>query len=701
MKRFIFILSTLLLSVASYAQNGALSNDFFYFDNPDGTIVSYPEYIDDRLENRAMSISSTKYKREFNGTYDGPYKDVFDLMLGQHTRTYVFVFSGGQKAAKPAMTVTMTYAAALQGLFAGLWDQMNEKLSKGGSSIVVMGNYKDGLSISKPEECTFMGCEAIHWISKVDMSKSPFMVAVGAPIQFIFEQYCYYEPKLDKTVGVIFQYTEADLNAPVSTDIKAYATLMDILRSTLGWGPGKNTNANIELFKRRDMIDFFKQHFHLKSAAETKDKECDDPPELYYPKNSKVVQLIQCGDTIEITEQVTKPGKEKRKYKGGELVEGPGDGSGDPEPGPGPGPDPRKPTPPPIIDPKPKPEPKPKDDSQKEGRVDGARAEFAVVKFPQSILRPTAENNKYMFFLENHWSPTNAVVAVDKYSGKITDFVSTKQKEERGTIQYIGAHGDDLYLGVEGKGIVLYDGKSVATSKVVAAGECEENGEKATIIFSPNGRYMAVVGTECSVYDVQNAYKRVKHISDDDIIGAVLTDDGDLLRLIGSTLYIARNDGNERSQQDIDLYNLFNTHPVGISLVGDNMYIMGGGVVAVSNVKQLDWHRGARLPENVRFNICGYLSPAGRGVAGVLGGGDGRMTFFSSNPKEDVKTLRTLETTVKDQYGGKFNVTYLYGCYVDRFGNYWLKTDERTFIIYGPGGISNYGTLNGLRTYTR
>lgn len=62
------MVSVLLVTLNSWGQgfaanapNVKLETPYFYFDNPDGTIEIYPEYGIKGLENRIMSISSSKY----------------------------------------------------------------------------------------------------------------------------------------------------------------------------------------------------------------------------------------------------------------------------------------------------------------------------------------------------------------------------------------------------------------------------------------------------------------------------------------------------------------------------------------------------------------------------------------------------------------------------------------------------------------
>ena len=93
-----------LQASAMQASQQRLETDYFWFDNPDGTIENYPEYIDPMIKGWAMSISSSKYAPGLKYEPTGLYKDVINFMFGRQTRTTVFVLDthGMDDAGKTA-----------------------------------------------------------------------------------------------------------------------------------------------------------------------------------------------------------------------------------------------------------------------------------------------------------------------------------------------------------------------------------------------------------------------------------------------------------------------------------------------------------------------------------------------------------------------------------------------------------------------
>ena len=68
MKRFILLsISVLCIALNALAQapgkggRKTLETTYFYFDDVDGTIEAYPEYVYKGLEQRMMQVSSSKY----------------------------------------------------------------------------------------------------------------------------------------------------------------------------------------------------------------------------------------------------------------------------------------------------------------------------------------------------------------------------------------------------------------------------------------------------------------------------------------------------------------------------------------------------------------------------------------------------------------------------------------------------------------
>ena len=250
-----------------------LETAYFYFDNPDGTIESFPEYCYPGLRNRMMSISSSKYATPMkNEKLDGTLKrfeNVLNLYFGRQTRTTVFVFDG-QESAKAAMMTTMVYSSSILGLWAALEDGMREKfsreLAKANIAHTTSATWKDAIKQGKPEELTFNGHEGGRIVNRIDLSNSWLSLLAGANIEMVFDNYFYYDEEFDKMIGVVFVYSEVS-NPKNKYEAIAY-TAIKALSGAMGYTDPTTGNTTLaSMFEHRDMIDFFKKHFHLKKQT--------------------------------------------------------------------------------------------------------------------------------------------------------------------------------------------------------------------------------------------------------------------------------------------------------------------------------------------------------------------------------------------------------------------------------------------------
>ena len=156
-----------------------------------------------------------------------------------------------------------------------------------------------------------------------------------------------------------------------------------------------------------------------------------------------------------------------------------------------PGDKPDKPKPP--VKPKPPIRPKPPVKPGPSGPPETKSAgKLGVVQQEESIERELEEDSKNVYMLQAAYGSKNGVIAVDKNTGNVFEAVPTKVKKDRPTIYSIGAHGDNLYLDVDGVGIIRYDGKSIDSSEKLVQDPDFKPGWTGSpfkrIIFSPNGR---------------------------------------------------------------------------------------------------------------------------------------------------------------------------------------------------------------------
>ena len=695
MKRlhFLFLSVMLFCMTAAAQQANPLETKTFYFDNPDGTIEAYPQYISPFYRPTALSISSSKYNAYDNG--EGPtgqYKEIIDMLFARKARATVFVLD--KREPQAIVKLGTEYAAFQASMIAALWDEMQEKVKN--QNVMIFGTYKDGYSY-KAEEATFMGKEAARVMMAIDMSKSPMMVAFGAPLRFNYEQYYYYDETYDKSVGVIFQYIDMVPGEEIGDVEKFYSDVINFMGVTFGNGaPARHRAENYEKFKRVDMIDYFKQHFHLKKTKFIDNNDCPEGLKLVVKDGKKVFTL--CGTII------GDPPYDEKVLKGGELTLPGGGGDNDSKPDPKPLPTP-VPLPEPPINPEPEPEPEPIVEKSG-GKVNRSSYPYGVVVLPSTSSKPFCEDSDNIYILEESGSEHNAVLAINKVSGNIREYVPSKTKQPRGSIHQIGTDGKNLYLAVEGTGIVRYNGKSVASSPCVVKDDAIDYGAQGSkIIFSPNGRYMAHVGNVCKVYDSQNGYKLIKECDEVRFADALLTDEGDLFKTNGWQTSVARNNGdvNECSSEERDFTDVLKGVTCCIQLVDNQVYLLAGIRIVKTETPEMRWSTQSKLENSPLKYVHAYIAPNGEAFASVTGGTDmEKDRFVRISTNGDPTVMDAIHTGLHNRYNQEYTTNHADRIYIDSNGNIWLLYYGTQIIVYNPQNIMGLsGIVKNVKTYKR
>ena len=673
-----------------------LETTYFYFDNPDGTIEAFPEYCYPDLKNHMMSISSSKYATPMkNKKLDGTlkqYENLLNLYFGRQTRTTVFVFDG-QESAKAAMMATMTYSASILGLWAALEDGMREKfsreLTKANIAHTTSATWKDAIKQGKPEELTFNGHEGGRIVNKIDLSNSWLSLLAGANIEMVFDNYFYYDEEYDKMVGVVFVYSEVS-NPKNKYEAIAY-TAIQALSGALGYTDPTTGNTTLAtMFEHHDMIDFFKKHFHIKKTT----KKCI----ANYVGTPQTPGIELCGDTADIDIQILIgcPGPEdeeddnnKNKNKNNNPPIDPPI-IGDP------------PIDPPIIgDPLIDP---PIDDlgpgKNGKGYVANSKSKFAVIGQLNnaSVEKPFAENDTYIYFMQSTYGD-NAVLAVNKQTGELTEVVPGKRKGDRPGIISIGAYGKDLYLDVQGIGIVRYNGKDVKTSELISAIDRGFMDNFKKIVFSPNGRYMAYGGQNCHnyVFDLQNGNKVIKGFHDG-LEDFIVTDDGDFFGVNNYRALVYRNNGNPDGDPTsvIEMNDLLKEKPISLRLMGDDVYIVGGMRVMKTPAKKFEWTETARITSDGLRLYDGAFGAKGSGFAYIGDRALNRFVHFSTSGTSHTM-LKKLATGMNVGRREPLTVETASHIYIDNLGNIWMveQSGAGFVVVYNPNGIVGLKTLAG------
>ena len=676
MSRIILLLASVLVmtfncwgqGVAANAPNTKLETPYFYFDNPDGTIEIYPEYTIEGMDDRVMSISSSKYANPLKNVPESDFeKEWIMLFFGRKTRTTVFVFDG-QESAKAGMMTATVYTGTLIGCWGALWEGMRDKVSLALDDANIdhmkRGSYKDYITQEPPEELEFNGHEGGHIVWRMDMSDSWISLVAAANIELVFDLYTYYDKEYNKIVCVLFTYSE--LKDPVSRSDAIAAGVMKVISAATGYydeETGNTTMAN--MFEHKDMIDYFKQHFHLKKA----DKSCV----AEYINSPTGPKLQLCEDTIDIKFKQLPP----IIYEDPIRI----------DPRTGQPPVPRKPR-----DGKPQDKP-----NKKPGNINNI---LCVVQQEESVERPLEEDNNNVYMLQASYGSKNGVIAVEKATGNMFEAVPVKTKKDHPTIYSIGAHGNDLYLDVDDIGIIRYDGKSIESSDVLVSDPDFKPGWTGArfkrIIFSPNGRYMAYVGERAKVYDLQDNNKCIKYTHECGAASQVLTDDGDLFSVDAYRILVARNNGNkdEGVTSEANVSEITGGAPCNLHILGNEVYITGGKKLLKTDANKFEWTLVSTMPGSEGYKISG-LSANGTGFAVTDAGGNFYVHASFNNQGSTPVLMKKIVTGLKNQFNEEIDTHNVTSVHFDNDGNVWLQYSDAGYVVYNSLGLVGLTQIAG------
>ncbi len=691
MKSKILPLLTAVMCVVSalpVAAQPPLETEYFYFDNPDGNIEAFAQYINPTMRNWAMSISSKAYTPALKSQPTGPNADLINLLFGRSARTTVFVMdtkgmtdAALTSTAQTALMLGSNYSAKILGLTGALWQAMDEMVSRQVKTHI-SSDFRDGMTIGQPQPVTFMGKEAVRVTSTMDMAQSPMMTVMGMPMRFTFDTYVYHDEEYDKMVAVTFNTTTMSDLASMSDGARSYTELYNSLSIMLGYGDANTgQTAMQQSYPGGDMKAYFEQHFHLKKGDDI-ERTCT-PCETRTVGRGANMKFIVCCDTIEVDPPIfftTTPTDTTITLP----PEQPGERH--------------------HINPQPPEQPKVETTIRSGGDRD-LKKRFAVIHLPSGVTHSMCEDENSYYFLEavNPWgNSSNAVVALDKSTGAYRDVIVPQTKSPRANIHHIGSDGKSLYLASEELGILRYDGKSLASSQQLVDGHCENNGETGRIIFSPNGRYMAYAGNCCYVYDLQDGNKRVKRYLGDLFTDAVLTNAGDIYKADGWNVSLARNNGIE-NDDNID------SRSIGIACGGGAqcLQVLGDDVVLVGAEKTIktasgafDWGPVGELPSGISFEHA-YLDRQGNIFGHVSGMVNDFVAIFAIGTVDDLvhaRAMGTLDTETRDDSGYVEKVQSADYIYIDLAGNVWMQMADWIWVVYNENGIVGLSNLAGKNT---
>lgn len=348
-----------------------------------------------------------------------------------------------------------------------------------------------------------------------------------------------------------------------------------------------------------------------------------------------------------------------------------------------------------------------------------ANNKFAIVLFDEWIQNVYEDANS-IYFQGTKYGDLNTLRAADKKTGTLR-FVVPKKKSDRTRIICSGCDGTNIYMQLEEKGIVRFNGTDVNTSEVLVPEG--PNGQEKFYIwpanrgeamsFSPNGRFLAMKADPCIVLDTQT--KKVVRMVRRTEEGYLVTDNGDFYAIRESGLWKYPNNGgvhpNESNKLNEKGIESFSFEKLTGSYYGEyhGMYSDAGQQAVYLPIKNKllkftmgtqQWSeafafddegkelgRMAFSPQHIFASTSDYAKPFCE-WAGM---------DFAAQPK----TFDKLNTGIKlgtSPYESPEVVTLVQSLYYDTQGNLWLQTSDKQFVIYNPDGIKGLSGLIGKCT---
>ena len=352
---------------------------------------------------------------------------------------------------------------------------------------------------------------------------------------------------------------------------------------------------------------------------------------------------------------------------------------------------------------------------------------FAIVQFDEWIKHDLFEDADNIYFLGYTSGESNALRAMDKKTGEVKLLVP-KKKRSRPQICCAGSDGKSVYMRLENKGLIRFNGSDVNTSEMIieqgAWGKSylplANRGEK--IIASPDAHYIALVGDKVLVYDTQEKsvvrYNGVGVFKTD--ASVLMLSDGTVIKSCPSSLVFVKPQLSPAPEIDVmHKNNCLNTEEFDISKVGnggggevseviyypaENMLYAGfGEQVLKSPADNIAWTEAYCLPgENKKFV---HVATVGNNYTfGITDNYEKK--FYQWNTKDftgQPTIMKELDTGigVPDKWTGLVNTEKVSGVtkvFTDSNHNLWLQTGDGRFVIYNPDGIQGLTNLKGKIT---
>ena len=295
----------------------------------------------------------------------------------------------------------------------------------------------------------------------------------------------------------------------------------------------------------------------------------------------------------------------------------------------------------------------------------------------------------------------NAVFAINKETGDITPVIKGKGNSGRPSIKAFNVHKGTLYLDVDGRGIVKYDGKGVDSSPLI--GEVEHGwfstGIAKPFRLSPNGRYLVYGDENITVYDLQEDNRAIKRCGNQ-WTNYTVTDAGDLYAVNGYDVAVLRNNGDDKGYEDqgrAGLSSFVKGKALEITQIGDSIFVVGENQIASTVADKFEWKTTTTL--NGISMMAANLSAEKLGFAWIsLTAASDRFAHFSTTDSKPILEKQMNTGIGIPRYKKGYVIQKADNIHFDSMGNIWMRCEEAgrcLIVVYNPKGIVGLGKLAG------
>lgn len=344
---------------------------------------------------------------------------------------------------------------------------------------------------------------------------------------------------------------------------------------------------------------------------------------------------------------------------------------------------------------------------------------FAIVLFDE-VMQNVYEDASNIYFQGSQYSEENTLRAMDKQTGTMR-FVVPKKKRVRTRILCSGSNGKDLYMQLEGKGIVRFNGTDVNTSEVLLPeGPIDTHtfylwpaNRGEAMNFSPNGRFLAMRGDPCVVFDTQtkSVVRMVWHTE----YGLVVTNDGCFYAMSQNAVWKYPNNGgvhpdlsNKLNEKGIEqfsfeklagsFYGLY--HGMFLDAANKAIYVPVKNLLLKFSLESQQWSEAYAFSNEDKEFTCIDYTPS-RVFAQTSDYSKPFYVWGGMDLAGQPQIFNKLNTGIKlgqSPYEPPVEVTIVQNLYSDSMGNLWMQTSDKQFVVYNPNGIKGLTTIIGKCT---